>query len=71
MGKVAGTIRTLMVEHFFICPYCWSEISMLLDPSVEEQQYVEDCENCCNPIAIELKFSNHSLTEFSSKKLEA
>ncbi len=39
-------------EYYFNCPYCFSEISMLLDPSVAEQEYVEDCEVCCNPIAI-------------------
>lgn len=43
---------SLQIEHFFICPYCFSQISMLLDPSVEEQRYVEDCEVCCNPIEI-------------------
>ncbi len=44
-----------MIEHFFICPYCFSQISMLLDTSVSQQSYVEDCEVCCNPI--ELNFS--------------
>ena len=31
-----------MEEHFFQCPYCWEEISMLLEPSNQEQQYVEE-----------------------------
>ena len=26
-----------MEEHFFQCPYCWEEISMLLEPSNQEQ----------------------------------
>lgn len=42
-------------EHHFNCPYCAAEISMLLDPSVEEQEYIEDCEVCCNPIQIHFK----------------
>ncbi|MBW1295520.1 CPXCG motif-containing cysteine-rich protein, partial [Aquimarina litoralis] len=29
-----------MFEHFFQCPYCWEEISMLLDPSISYQVYV-------------------------------
>lgn len=41
-----------MIEHFFICPYCFSQISMLLDTSVPQQSYVEDCEVCCNPIEV-------------------
>jgi len=31
-----------MYEHFFQCPFCWEEISMLLDTSVTKQTYVED-----------------------------
>ena len=41
-----------MEEHFFQCPYCWQNISMLLDPSIDMQKYIEDCEICCNPIEI-------------------
>lgn len=42
-----------MIEHFFQCPYCWEEISMLLERSKEQQNYIEDCEVCCQPIQIE------------------
>ena len=24
-----------MIEHFFQCPYCWQQISMLIEPSDE------------------------------------
>ena len=30
-------------EHFFQCPHCWEEISMILDSSIREQTYIEDC----------------------------
>ena len=40
------------IEHFFNCPYCFEEISMLLDGSEGRQSYIEDCEVCCNPIQI-------------------
>ena len=53
-----------MLEHFFQCPFCWEEISMLLDPSVSDQTYVEDCEICCNPIEIHAKFENQELVFF-------
>ena len=58
-----------MFEHFFQCPYCWEEISMLLDTSVS-QTYVEDCEVCCNPIELTVKFRNHELIEFSAESIE-
>ena len=57
-----------MFEHLFQCPYCWEEISMLLDPSVS-QTYVEDCEVCCNPITISVGFEGGALQSFSAENL--
>lgn len=45
-----------MFEHFFQCPYCWEEISMMLEQLNSEQSYVEDCEVCCRPIQITYYF---------------
>lgn len=58
-----------MLEHFFQCPYCWEEISMLLDASVMTQTYVEDCEVCCNPIEVNAHFLNQELTGFEALEL--
>ncbi|MCM5662717.1 CPXCG motif-containing cysteine-rich protein [Galbibacter mesophilus] len=58
-----------MNEHFFQCPYCWEEISMLLDPSVN-QTYVEDCEVCCNPIEVTVNFEDGELISFSAESIE-
>ena len=58
-----------MIEHFFQCPYCWEEISMLLDCSVSQQKYVEDCEICCNPIEIEVLFESNELVAFQATEL--
>ncbi|MFQ3349776.1 MAG: hypothetical protein ACI87X_000562 [Candidatus Arcticimaribacter sp.] len=58
-----------MEEHFFQCPYCWEEISMLLEPSSTVQQYIEDCEVCCRPIQIEFIFDKE-LQSFSARSLE-
>lgn len=59
-----------MIEHFFQCPYCWVEISMLLDSSVAKQVYVEDCENCCNPIEIDCSFEEGDLSFFQARNTE-
>lgn len=32
------------------CPYCWESFVLLVDPSIAQQEYVEDCEICCRPI---------------------
>jgi len=58
------------MEHFFTCPYCWEQISMILDSSEEQSDYIEDCEVCCRPIEIVFKFSDENLIKFESKKME-
>ncbi|MFD0798750.1 CPXCG motif-containing cysteine-rich protein [Maribacter chungangensis] len=55
-----------MYEHFFQCPYCWEEISMLLDSSVSQQTYIEDCEVCCRPIEVMVQFQGDELTAFQA-----
>ena len=32
------------------CPYCSETIDVVIDCSVEQQNYIEDCEVCCRPI---------------------
>ena len=59
-----------MLEHFFQCPYCWEEISMLLDPSIYKQTYVEDCEVCCNPIQLTPVFEENELVSFTAENIE-
>lgn len=39
-----------LIETTVQCPYCWEEFSLLVDASVDSQEYVEDCEVCCRPI---------------------
>lgn len=58
------------IEHFFTCPYCWQTISMILDLSIDGQNYVEDCEVCCNPIQINFTAENSELIYFSADSIE-
>jgi hypothetical protein len=39
-----------VIETRVQCPYCWESFILLVDGSVESQEYVEDCEVCCRPI---------------------
>jgi len=39
-----------LIETSVQCPYCWESFTLLVDGSVERQEYVEDCEVCCRPI---------------------
>lgn len=58
------------IEHFFTCPYCWQEISFVLDLSVAEQDYIEDCEVCCRPIRIFYAAEDDELTNFQAESIE-
>ncbi|MCH6566485.1 MAG: CPXCG motif-containing cysteine-rich protein [Proteobacteria bacterium] len=42
----ANRLEELAVQ----CPYCWQTIQVLIDCSVEAQEYIEDCQVCCRPI---------------------
>jgi hypothetical protein len=58
-----------MIEHFFNCPYCFESISILIDPSEGIQQYIEDCEVCCNPIEFNIELSDGEISGFSAEEI--
>lgn len=43
-----------LTEQSITCPYCGEAISVLVDGSLSEQRYVEDCQVCCRPIALDV-----------------
>ena len=43
-------MSNILENHATYCPYCGEKIEVLIDCSVDEQQYIEDCEVCCRPI---------------------
>ncbi|NCF27385.1 MAG: CPXCG motif-containing cysteine-rich protein [Gammaproteobacteria bacterium] len=58
-----------VIEHPFTCPYCWESITMLLDLTVEDQNYVEDCEVCCNPISLDFRAEQGAIVVFDARQL--
>ncbi len=52
------------MEYFFTCPYCWEEISILIDPDQDDSVYIEDCEVCCRPIELNIRLSGEKIIEF-------
>ncbi len=59
-----------MEEYFFQCPYCWEEISMLIDTSQRQQSYIEDCEVCCNPIQLTILTEDLEVISFQAESIE-
>jgi len=43
---------------------------MLLDPSAADQDYVEDCEVCCNPIGLHFFIEDDEVLAFAARTLE-
>ncbi len=58
------------IEHFFTCPHCSEEISVVLDLSVSAQSYIEDCEVCCRPIQISYSTDGVDVLEFGADTVD-
>lgn len=44
---------------FVVCPYCGEENTIFLDPgSGDHQDYVEDCQVCCRPWRVSVRYSS-------------
>ena len=41
-----------LTPHKLSCPYCDARIRLLIDEAAGYQQYVEDCEVCCQPMVV-------------------
>lgn len=42
----------MLIPVTLACPYCGESIELLVDGSVPDQHYVEDCPVCCRPIEL-------------------
>ena len=49
---------SLLDEYEIVCPNCGERITIVLDISVDEQEYIEDCFVCCSPIIITINHEN-------------
>ena len=59
-----------MEEHFYQCPHCWEDVSILVDFSEPVQNYIEDCEVCCNPIEFTINILDRTLTSLEVRSIE-
>jgi len=62
---------TFVEEKFFNCPYCWQNVSMVLETAEGGQRYIEDCEVCCQPIEISYSVDEEqNLSSFQAVSIE-
>ncbi len=44
-------------SSFAFCPYCAADVEIILDPGgASTQHYVEDCEVCCRPWTVRVRW---------------
>ncbi len=51
-AKTTSRFAAVQEEADITCPFCWETLGILLDLSLPEQDYIEDCQVCCRPIRI-------------------
>jgi len=57
-----------LLESQIGCPYCGEIIDVLIDASVDEQQYIEDCQVCCRPIIFVVRVGADGRREVSVRR---
>ena len=53
-----------MLEHYFDCPHCWQNQLKMIDSSIINQQFIEDCETCCNPLEFRINVTDNLIESF-------
>ena len=63
-----GTAET---DALVTCPYCAEPVEITLDPgSGDEQEYVEDCEVCCQPWRVSVTYDRTGTATVSINALD-
>lgn len=58
-----SSLKTARIQ----CPYCWEEIEVVVDCSIEEQEYIEDCSVCCRPIIISATIAQGEIASITAR----
>ena len=60
-----------MREATVTCPYCGESVEIALDPgSGSVQEYVEDCEICCQPWTVDVRYGGDGTATVSVTALD-
>ena len=63
-----GTVETAATVY---CPYCNESVEITLDPGGgSAQDYVEDCEVCCQPWSVRVQYRGDGSAEVSIEALD-
>lgn len=59
-----------MIEYHFSCPYCFESGLKLVDFTIRSQNFIEDCEVCCNPIDFNIELKDGTITSFDAIQID-
>lgn len=59
-----------MIEYHFSCPYCFEPGLKLIDFTIRSQNFIEDCEVCCNPIDFNIELKDGTITSFDAIQID-
>ena len=59
-----------VIEYNFNCPHCFEIGLKLIDFSINTQNFIEDCEVCCNPIEFNLEIQNGKIKTFEVQVID-
>jgi Cysteine-rich CPXCG len=60
----------LLQNHSLNCPYCGEVIQIVVDCSVTDQDYIEDCQVCCRPINLYVTIEENNVQIHASHENE-
>ncbi len=49
------------------CPYCGETIDLIIDCSIDFQEYIEDCQVCCRPITMSINVSEEGAIQVDAR----
>lgn len=60
----------LQAQQSVQCPHCFEWVDVLVDLSIAEQSYVEDCSVCCHPMTIAYRAPGGELEYLDAQRLD-
>jgi hypothetical protein len=70
-GEVPLDDGTAESEVLIVCPHCGETNELNLDPgSGPEQQYVEDCQVCCRPWRVTVRYGADGTADVFTEPLD-
>jgi transcription elongation factor Elf1 len=57
-------------SKYITCPYCGENFELIVDCSIPEQEYIEDCEVCCRPITLLISIEGNNVNIISKHENE-